>query len=116
MIRTAVAAAAILAASSAAPIQVSAAELGAVDEPIKLAINEWTGQHISTHVAGEMLKAAGYEVEYVTAGYFNMWEAMGEGEIHAALEVWSSNVSEGYTKQKDAGTVVEVSDLGLEAK
>ncbi|MEL6480213.1 MAG: ABC transporter substrate-binding protein [Pseudomonadota bacterium] len=116
MIRTAVAAAALVAATGAAPIQVSAAELGAVDEPIKLAINEWTGQHISTHVAGEMLKAAGYKVEYVTAGYFNMWEAMGEGEIHAALEVWSSNVSEGYTKQKDAGTVVEVSDLGLEAK
>jgi glycine betaine/proline transport system substrate-binding protein len=36
-----------------------AADLGAVDEPIKLAINEWTGQHVTTHVAGEMLKAAG---------------------------------------------------------
>ncbi len=23
-----------------------AAEMGAVDEPIKLAINEWTGQHV----------------------------------------------------------------------
>ncbi|MEO1316414.1 MAG: ABC transporter substrate-binding protein [Pseudomonadota bacterium] len=112
MIRTAVAAAALVAVTGA----VQATELGAVDEPIKLAINEWTGQHVTTHVAGEMLKAAGYKVEYVTAGYFNMWEAMGEGEIHAALEVWSSNVSEGYGKQKDAGTVVEISDLGLEAK
>ena len=45
-----------------------AAELGAVDQPIKLAINEWTGQHVTTHIAGEMLKAAGYKVEYVTAG------------------------------------------------
>ncbi|MEO0426736.1 MAG: ABC transporter substrate-binding protein [Pseudomonadota bacterium] len=112
MIRTAAAAAALVAVTGA----VQATELGAVDEPIKLAINEWTGQHVTTHVAGEMLKAAGYKVEYVTAGYFNMWEAMGEGEIHAALEVWSSNVSEGYGKQKDAGTVVEISDLGLEAK
>ncbi len=42
---------------------VHAAELGAVDEPIKLAVNEWTGQHVTTHVAGEMLKAAGYKVE-----------------------------------------------------
>jgi len=24
----------------------NAAEMGAVDEPIKLAINEWTGQHV----------------------------------------------------------------------
>ena len=47
-------ASAILIAASA-----HATELGAVDEPIKLAINEWTGQHVTTHIAGEMLKAAG---------------------------------------------------------
>lgn len=49
-----------------------AADLGAVDEPIKLAVNEWTGQHITTRIAGRMLEAAGYKVEYVTAGYQNM--------------------------------------------
>ena len=43
-----------------------AADLGDTSAPIKLAINEWTGQHVSTHVAGEMLKAAGYTVEYTT--------------------------------------------------
>ena len=26
-------------------------------DPIKLAMNEWTGQHISTHVVGEILNA-----------------------------------------------------------
>ena len=36
-----------------------AADLGAKDEPIKLAINEWTGQHITTRVAGEILKRMG---------------------------------------------------------
>ena len=93
-----------------------AAELGATDEPIKLAINEWTGQHITTHVAGEMLKAAGYQVEYVTAGYMNMYQAMEDGELHAALEIWSSNVSEDYAKKVEAGGVVEIGDLGLDAK
>jgi glycine betaine/proline transport system substrate-binding protein len=29
-----------------------AAEMGAKDETIKLTINEWTGQHISSHIAG----------------------------------------------------------------
>ena len=76
-----------------------AAEMGAVDEPIKLAVNEWTGQHVSTHIAGEMLKKAGYNVEYVTAGYMNMWQAMADGELHAALEVWTSNVSDQFAKQ-----------------
>ncbi len=94
----------------------SAAELGAVDEPIKLAINEWTGQHISTHIGGEMLKAAGYKVEYVTAGYMNMYQAMADGDLHAALEIWSSNVSEDYAKQVEAGGVVELGDLELDAK
>ncbi len=93
-----------------------AAELGAVDEPIKLAVNEWTGQHVTTHIAGQMLMKAGYKVEYVTAGYMNMWQAMSDGEVHAALEVWSSNVSEDYGKKVEAGGVIEVGDLGLAAK
>lgn len=95
---------------------VSAADLGAVDEPIKLAINEWTGQHISTHIAGRMLEAAGYKVEYVTAGYQNMWEAMAEGELHAAVEVWASNVPETWHQLHDAGKLEDVGALGLEAR
>lgn len=93
-----------------------AAEMGAVDEPIKLAINEWTGQHVSTHIAGEMLKAAGYKVEYVTAGYMNMYQAMSDGEIHGAMEIWSSNVSDDYAKQVAGGGVEELGDLELDAK
>ena len=93
-----------------------AAEMGAVGEPIRLAVNEWTGQHVSTHVAGSMLEAAGYTVEYVTAGYMNMYQAMEDGELHAALEIWSSNVSDDYAKKVAAGGVVELGDLGLDAK
>ncbi|MEM7043203.1 MAG: ABC transporter substrate-binding protein [Pseudomonadota bacterium] len=106
------AAAAVLAGCGVA----NAAEMGAVDEPIKLAINEWTGQHVSTHVAGEMLKKAGYQVEYVTAGYMNMFQAMADGEVHAALEIWTSNVSDQFAVLEEAGGVVDVSDLGLDAK
>ncbi|MDJ0639764.1 MAG: ABC transporter substrate-binding protein [Paracoccaceae bacterium] len=102
---------AVLAASAA-----HAAELGATDEPIKLAINEWTGQHVTTHVAGEMLKAAGYQVEYVTAGMMNQFQALADGDITATLEIWSSNVSDEYAKKIDEGTVVEIGDLGLDAK
>lgn len=94
----------------------SAAEMGAVDEPIKLAINEWTGQHVTTHVAGEMLKAAGYEVEYVTAGMMNQFQAIADGDIHATLEIWSSNVSDEYAKKVEEGTIVEIGDLELDAK
>lgn len=93
-----------------------AAEMGAVDEPIKLAINEWTGQHVSTHIAGEMLKKAGYQVEYTTAGYMNMYQAMADGELHGAMEIWSSNVSDEYAVKIEEGGVEDLGDLGLAAK
>lgn len=112
--KSAVAALVATLAVSAGPLK--AAELGDTQTPIKLALNEWTGQHVTTHIAGEMLKKAGYEVEYVTAGYMNMYQAMADGEIHAALEIWSSNVSDQYGKLKDAGSLEELSDLGLDAK
>ncbi|HCE72239.1 ABC transporter substrate-binding protein [Ruegeria pomeroyi] len=95
---------------------VNAAEMGASDEPIKLAINEWTGQHVTTHVAGEMLRAAGYKVEYVTAGMMNQFQALADGDIHATLEIWSSNVSDEYAKKVAEGTVTEIGDLGLNAR
>jgi len=103
-------------ALGALAMPVQAADMGATDEPIKLAINEWTGQHVTTHVAGKMLEAAGYKVEYVTAGMMNQFQALADGDIGATLEIWSSNVSDEYAKKIGEGTVVEIGDLGLDAK
>ncbi|MFX0542658.1 ABC transporter substrate-binding protein [Roseovarius sp. S4756] len=94
----------------------SAAEMGATDEPIKLAINEWTGQHISTHVAGTILKDMGYQVEYVTAGNYPQFTALGDGDLSASLEVWLNNAGEIYPKMKEAGKTVDIGDLGLETR
>jgi len=93
-----------------------AAELGAVNESIKLAVNEWTGQQITTRIAGAMLEAAGYKVEYITAGYQNMWQAMSEGQLDAAVEVWGSNVTEQYKQMNKAGKVEDLGPLGLDAR
>jgi glycine betaine/proline transport system substrate-binding protein len=83
------------------------------DDPIKLAINEWTGQHISTHVAGEILKKMGYNVEYVTAGYYPQMQAMEDNTISATMEIWSSNIGEHYDNALASGNVEEIGDLGL---
>jgi len=84
------------------------------DAPLKLALNEWTGQHITTRVAGEILKRMGYSVEYVTAGYYPQMQAMEDNTISATLEIWSSNIGEHYDKALASGNVVEIGDLGLE--
>nr|MBX2823809.1 glycine/betaine ABC transporter substrate-binding protein [Gammaproteobacteria bacterium] len=83
------------------------------DEPIKLAINEWTGQHISTHVAGEILKRMGYNVEYVTAGYYPQMQALEDNTVSATMEIWSSNIGEHYDNALASGNVEEIGDLGL---
>ncbi len=92
---------------------VYAAEMGAKDEPIKLAVNEWTGQHISTHIAGNILEKIGYQVEYVTAGYYPQMQALEDNTVSATLEIWSSNIGEHYDKALVSGNVEELGDLGL---
>lgn len=91
-----------------------AADVPESPEPIKLAINEWTGQHITTHIAGEILKRMGYNVEYVTAGYFPQMQAMQDGTLSASLEIWSNNIGDHYIKARDSGKVVRLGDLGLD--
>ena len=102
------------AAVALGPVQAGAAGMGATDETIKLALNEWTGQHITTHVAGEILKRAGYQVEYVTAGYFPQFTALADGTVSASLEIWSNNIGENWIKARDTGKVVHIGDLGLD--
>jgi len=84
------------------------------DEPVRLAMNEWTGQHVSTAVAGEVLKRMGYNVEYVTAGYYPQVQAMAEGDLDASLEIWSSNIGDGWDEHFDSGAVEVVSHSGLQ--
>lgn len=94
----------------------AAEEMGAVDEPIKLAINEATGQHITTRVFGEILSRMGYNVEYVTAGYYPQMTALRDNSITASLEIWSSNSGELMVETLATGQVVTVGDLGLDTR
>jgi hypothetical protein len=65
-----------------------AVDLGDTDKAIKLAINDWAGQQITTHIAGDMLEAAGYKVEYVPVEYDAMFREMIKDNVDAALEIW----------------------------
>ena len=93
----------------------SALDMGS-DKPIKLAMNEWTGQHLSTKVAGAILERAGYNVEYVTAGYGPQFIAMSEGDLHASMEIWTSNAPGQFTEAAAAGKVMDIGGLGLDAR
>lgn len=106
--------AAVLAAALGGAVPGMAANVPESPDPIKLAMNEWTGQHITTHIAGEILKRAGYNVEFVTAGYFPQWQALADGTLTASLEIWSNNVGDSWEKAEASGKVVHLGNLGLD--
>ncbi len=85
-------------------------------DPIKIAINEWTGQHISAHIAGQLLQKAGFNIEYVTAGAVPQFAALQQGNLHLQPEVWDNNVGEIYPKAVEAGEIIKVGPLGLEPR
>lgn len=101
---------------SLAPATADAAELGAVDEPIKLSLFEWTGQHVTTHIAGNILEKMGYKVEYITAGYLSSATAVADGGITAALEIWDNNLGEFYPKLMAEGKIEDIGDTGIDAR
>lgn len=103
-----------LAVSTMANSSVFAAD-GSSD-PIKIAVNEWTGQHISAHIAGQLLQKAGFNIEYVTAGAVPQFAAIAQGNLHLQPEVWDNNVGDIYPKAVESGEIVKVGELGLQPR
>ena len=85
-------------------------------DPIKIPVNEWTGQHISAHITGSLFKKAGYNVEYVTAGAVPQFAAIAQGDLHIQPETWTNNVGDIYPKAVESGDIVVVGSLGLTPK
>jgi len=86
------------------------------DDPIKVPVNEWTGQHISAHITGSLLKKAGYNVQYVTAGAVPQFAAIAQGDLHLQPEAWTNNVGDIYPKAVASGDIVVLGSLGLEPR
>ena len=92
---------------------VSADQIPESREPIVLALNEWTGQHITTYVAGEILERMGYTVEYVAAGYVPQFNGLMDGTLTATLEIWESSIGEAPAKAVATGNVEDLGSVGL---
>ncbi len=93
-----------------------AADLGAQDEAIKFAILEWTGQHVTSHIAGQLLEKLGYKVEYVTAGNFPQFTALSDGTLSASVEIWLNNVGEVYPVALADKSIEDIGSLHLETR
>lgn len=94
----------------------AAQPLGDTNAPIKIAINEWTGQNLTAHIAGALLEKLGYKVEYVTAGTLPQFTGIASGVISVSPEVWPSNLGDVYPKAKAEGKLLEIGELGLDSR
>ncbi len=82
---------ALTAVLGAAVLTLSGTALAAESkDPIKLTLHDWTGQLITTQIMGEVLKAKGYNVEYVEADYIAQFAGLEEGDLHVAMEMWET--------------------------
>ena len=105
--------AALLAATVAAPgLALAQAEN---QEPIKLTLHDWTGQHITTRIMGEVLKEAGYNIDYVQADYLAQFAGLKTGDLHVAMEMWETTGREAMDEAIATGNVVNLGETGMQA-
>lgn len=95
-----------------APAQAS--DIPESDDPIILAMNEWSSQNLITTIAGKLLTKMGYNVEYVTAGYIPQITAISVGNLTASLEIWEVSIGEGYWKSIEEGEIEVLGLTGME--
>jgi glycine betaine/proline transport system substrate-binding protein len=84
-------------------------------DPIRLTLHDWTGQLITTTLMGEVLKAAGYNVEYVQADYLAQFAGLETGDLHVAMEIWETTGREAMDAATATGKVVNLGPTGMEA-
>lgn len=85
-------------------------------DPIKLTLHDWTGQLITTQIMGEVLKAGGYNVEYVQADYLAQFAGLETGDLHVAMEIWETTGREAMDAATATGTVEVLGPTGMKAK
>lgn len=102
-----------LVTSALAPVS-AAAEAESAD-PIKLTLHDWTGQLVTTNIMGEVLKKAGYNIEYVQADYLAQFAGLKTGDLHVAMEIWETTGREAMDEATGTGQVELLGETGMQA-
>lgn len=85
-------------------------------DPIRLVLNDWTGQLLSTQLMGEALKRQGLNVEYVQADTMAQFVGLQSGDLHVQMEVWSTTTKDVMEAAVATGNVENLGESGLQAK
>lgn len=85
-------------------------------DPIKVTVHDWTGQYLTSHIMGSILKEMGYNVEYITADYIAQFAGLESGDLHVAVEIWETTGKDAMVKSLKTGKTVDMGETGMFAK
>ena len=74
------------------------------------------GQFITSKIMGEVLKKAGYNVEYVQADYLAQFAGLKTGDLTLAMEIWATTGQEALDEAVASGKVENLGETGMVAK
>lgn len=93
------------------------AEAPESQDPIKIALFDWTSVNLNANILGGILKRLGYNVEYVTADYLSsLTTGLTTGDITVALEYWDTTAGEAMAASDATGATERLGALGPKAK
>ena len=90
----------------------AAAEVESKD-PIILTIHDWTGQYITTHIMGDVLQKAGYNIQYQQADYIAQFAGLESGDLHVAMEMWETTGKQALEASLKTGKTLDLGETGL---
>ena len=111
--RIRIGAGAIALAASLALLPAGANAQAESSDPIKLTLHDWTGQFITTKIMGEVLKKAGYNIEYVQADYIAQFAGLKTGDLHVAMEIWETTGRDALDEATATGKVENLGETGM---
>ncbi len=84
-------------------------------DPIKMAVHEFTANHVDVYLSGQILERMGYNVKYVTAAMLPSPTAIADGTLTVSMEWFDNNMGDWLPKLMKEGKVENLGPSGVEA-
>ncbi len=106
---------AVAAASLLAPA--AYAQAPESNDPIKIALFDWTSVNLNAKIIGGILEKLGYTVEYPTADYLSsLTTGLTNGDLTLGMEFWATTAGEAMAASDATGQTEKLGPLGPQAK
>ncbi len=85
------------------------------DREIRISLNNWSSQNVSSYILGTVLDSMGYNVDYIQAETMAQFAGLESGDITMQTEIWPTTQGKRFAAGLEAGNIVDLGGLGLNA-